>query len=104
MGQNGRMWTSLGSKLEETTTLDVLHYPMGSEIGPVHLHLHQEKEDVHIYETKRCLHPRGKKTFTSLKQKDFTSPKQRDVYIPEEKRLYIPEKKDFYILEKKDVS
>ena len=43
--QNGRVWTSLGSKLEETTTLDVLHYPMGSEIGPVHLHLPQERQN-----------------------------------------------------------
>ena len=124
--QNGRMWTSLGSKLEETTTLDVLHYPMGSEIGPVHLHLHQEKEDVHIYEAKRCLHPQKNQTFTSPRQKDiyipeakrlyipktkrclhpiikktFTSPKQKAVYIPEAKRLYIPEKKDVYIHEKK---
>ena len=54
--QNGGVRTSLGSKVEETTTLGDLHYPMGFKIDPVHLQTPQECQNGGV---QTSLHPRS---------------------------------------------
>ena len=90
----------MGFKVKDMTTLNDLHYPMGSKSGLVYLHSPQEWwgaefPGIQIFEAKRRLHP--------PKNQTFTSPKQKDVYIPEAKRRLHPRKKNPFTSPKQKV-